>query len=144
MLLDLSNFTPLSSFVGGVIIGIATIFFFSTTGRIAGISGILSNALQKKENNLSNLLFLIGLILGPALYLIMTMNEIPFLIQSSIPLMIVGGLLVGIGTKTGSGCTSGHGICGISLFSSRSIVATIIFMFTAIISVFILKLLGVT
>ena len=84
-------------------------------------------------------LFIIGLVLGPIFYVFFTKIDIPFLITSSLPIIITAGFLVGIGTKIGRGCTSGHGICGISLLSARSIIATIIFMITAIITV---KLIG--
>ena len=140
--IDTINFTPLSAFSGGILIGIAVIFFFISTGRLAGISGIVNNTLTNTNNWLSNFLFLIGLILGPTVYLLILNKDIPFLITPSFPLIIIGGILVGFGTKIGSGCTSGHGICGISRFSVRSIVATITFILTAMITVVILKLLG--
>ena len=140
--IDTINFTPLSAFSGGVLIGIAVIFFFISTGRLAGISGIVNNTLTNTTNWLSNFLFLIGLILGPTVYLLILNKDIPFLITPSFPLIIIGGILVGFGTKIGSGCTSGHGICGISRFSVRSIVATITFILAAMITVVILKLLG--
>ena len=140
--IDTINFTPLSAFSGGVLIGIAVIFFFISTGRLAGISGIVNNTLTNTTNWLSNFLFLIGLILGPTVYLLILNKDIPFLITPSFPLIIIGGILVGLGTKIGSGCTSGHGICGISRFSVRSIVATITFILAAMITVVILKLLG--
>ena len=140
--IDTINFTPLSAFSGGVLIGIAVIFFFISTGRLAGISGIVNNTLTNTNNWLSNFLFLIGLILGPTVYLLILNKDIPFLITPSFPLIIIGGILVGFGTKIGSGCTSGHGICGISRFSVRSIVATITFILAAMITVVILKLLG--
>ena len=141
--MDLVNFTPISALIGGLIIGAAVVLFFVTTGRLAGISGILSSTIEKKENRFSNILFVIGLVLGPLIYMISLKKEIVFSIISSVPLIIIGGLLVGIGTKIGSGCTSGHGICGISRFSTRSIFATITFMICAIITVFIMKILGI-
>ena len=140
--IDSANFTPLSAFIGGLLIGIAVILFFISTGRLAGISGIVNNTLTRTQNRLSNFLFLVGLVLGPFVYSLTTSKEILFSITSSLPLIIIGGLLVGIGTRIGNGCTSGHGICGISRFSIRSIVATITFMFIAMITVFVLKLLG--
>ena len=137
--MNIINFTPLSAFIGGVIIGIAVILFFVSNGRLAGVSGIVNNALVSKQNRTDNFLFIIGLVLGPIFYAFFTKNNIPFLITSSLPIIIIAGLLVGIGTKIGRGCTSGHGICGISLMSLRSIIATIIFIITAIITV---KLIG--
>ena len=137
--MNIINFTPLSAFIGGVIIGIAVILFFVGNGRLAGVSGIVNNALVSKQNRTDNLLFIIGLVVGPIFYVFFTKNNIPFLITSSLPIIIIAGFLVGIGTKVGKGCTSGHGICGISLLSLRSIIATITFMITAIITV---KLIG--
>ena len=133
--MNIINFTPQSAFVGGVIIGLAVILFFVGNGRLAGVSGIVNNALVLKQNRTDNLLFIVGLVLGPVFYAFFTKNNIPFLITSSLPIIIIAGFLVGIGTKVGRGCTSGHGICGISLLSPRSIIATIIFMITAIITV---------
>jgi len=137
--MNIVNFTPQSAFLGGIIIGLAVIIFFIGNGRLAGISGIVNAALVSKKDRTNNFLFLVGLILGPIFYIFFTKNNIPFLITSSLPIIISGGFLVGIGTKIGRGCTSGHGICGISLLSLRSITATIIFMITAIITV---KLIG--
>ena len=137
--MNIVNFTPQSAFVGGIIIGLAVIIFFVGNGRLAGISGIVNAALVSKQNRTDNFLFIIGLVLGPFFYVFFAKNNIPFLITSSLPIIIIAGFLVGIGTKVGKGCTSGHGICGISLLSLRSIVATIIFMITAIITV---KLIG--
>ena len=130
--MNVTNFTPQSAFVGGVIIGLAVILFFVGNGRLAGVSGIVNNVLVSKQNRTDNFLFIVGLVLGPIFYAFFTKNNIPFLITSSLPIIIIAGFLVGIGTKIGRGCTSGHGICGISLLSTRSIIATIIFMITAI------------
>lgn len=142
-MIDVINFTPYSSLIGGLIIGVAVVLFFITTGRLAGISGIVSSTLEKNENKFSNLLFIIGLVLGPLVFIFFSQNDVVFKMTSSIPLIIVGGLLVGAGTKIGRGCTSGHGICGISRFSMRSILATIIFMILAMITVFFLQLLEI-
>jgi len=133
--MNIVNFTPFSAFVGGVIIGLAVVLFFIGNGKLAGVSGIASNFLTSKKNRIDNLLFLIGLVIGPILFSIFINNEIPFLITDSFPLIIFSGLLVGIGTKVGGGCTSGHGICGIGRFSLRSIFATITFILTGIATV---------
>ena len=143
-MIDLINFTPYSSLIGGLIIGFAVVLFFITTGRLAGISGIVSSTLEKNENKFSNLLFIIGLVLGPLVFIFFSKNDLVFKMTSSIPLIIAGGLLVGLGTKIGRGCTSGHGICGISRFSMRSILATIIFMIFAMITVYFLQLLEIS
>jgi len=137
--MNIVNFTPQSAFLGGIIIGLAVIIFFIGNGRLAGISGIVNDTLVSKQNRTDNFLFIIGLVLGPIFFAFFTKINIPFLITSSLPIIISAGFLVGIGTKIGRGCTSGHGICGISLLSPRSIIATIIFMITAIITV---KLIG--
>ena len=140
--IDTINFTPFSAFSGGLLIGIAVILFFISTGRLAGVSGIVNNTLTNTQNWLSNFLFLVGLVLGPSVYVLILNKDIAFSMTSSLPLIIIGGILVGFGTKIGSGCTSGHGICGISRFSARSIVATITFMIIAMITVVLLRLLG--
>ena len=137
--MNIVNFTPQSAFLGGIIIGLAVILFFVGNGRLAGISGIVNATLVSKQNRTDNFLLIVGLVLGPIFYAFFTKIDISFLITSSIPIIIIAGFLVGIGTKIGRGCTSGHGICGISLLSVRSIIATIIFMITAIITV---KLIG--
>jgi len=133
--MNVINFTPFSAFAGGIIIGLAVILFFVGNGRLAGVSGIVNNALVSKQNRTDNFLFIVGLVLGPIFYAFFTKNNIPFLITSSLPIIIIAGFIVGIGTKVGKGCTSGHGICGISLLSLRSVIATITFMITAIITV---------
>ncbi len=143
-MIDVINFTPYSSLIGGLIIGVAIVLFFITTGRLAGIGGIVSSTLEENENKFSNLLFIIGLVLGPLVFIFFSKNDIVFEMTSSTPLIIVGGLLVGLGTKIGGGCTSGHGICGISRFSIRSILATIIFMIFAMITVYFLQLLEIS
>ena len=138
--IDIANFTPLPALIGGFFIGFAVILFFMCTGRLAGVSGIVNNSLTKKHNRLTNLIFLLGLVLGPLSYMFFLQIDLPFDMTSSVPIIIFGGLMVGIGTKIGSGCTSGHGVCGISRFSIRSILATIIFILSAIMTVFFFKL----
>ena len=140
--IDTINFTPFSAFSGGLLIGIAVILFFISTGRLAGVSGIVNNTLTNTQNWLSNFLFLVGLVLGPSVYVLILNKDIAFSMTSSLPLIIIGGILVGFGTKIGNGCTRGHGLCGISRFSVRSIVATITFMIIAMITVVLLRLLG--
>ena len=140
-MIDVYNFTPIPSFLGGILIGLGVIIFFISTGRLAGVSGITFNVISN-NNRFTNILFLIGLIIGPVFYKLVISNDIPFLINNSYFIIIIGGLLVGLGTKIGSGCTSGHGVCGISRFSIRSIVATIFFIFSGIITVLIMQLSG--
>ena len=135
--MNIVNFTPVTATLGGMIIGLAIVIFFLFNGRLVGISGIASNALTEKNNKFDNILFLLGLVIGPILYRLFTKNEISITISNSFILLISAGLLVGIGTRVSGGCTSGHGISGIGRFSLRSIVATIIFMIVGIITVFI-------
>ena len=139
--MSIINFTPVSAFTGGVIIGLAVVVFFLLNGRLVGISGIASNALTEKNNRFDNFLFLVGLIIGPILYTFFTSNQISVTISSSYTLLIIAGLLVGLGTRISGGCTSGHGISGIGRFSLRSIVATITFMIVGIITVFVKNLI---
>ena len=135
--MNVVNFTPITATLGGMIIGIVVVIFFLFNGRLVGISGIAANALTEKDNKFDNLLFLLGLILGPNLYTLFTNQEINITISNSLILLIIAGLLVGIGTRISGGCTSGHGISGIGRFSLRSIVATITFMIVGILTVLI-------
>ena len=135
--MNIVNFTPITGTFGGIIIGLAVVIFFLFNGRLVGISGIAANALTEKDNKFDNLLFLLGLILGPILYTLFTNQEINITISNSLILLIIAGLLVGIGTRISGGCTSGHGISGIGRFSLRSIVATITFMIVGILTVLI-------
>jgi len=135
--MNIINFTPVSAFTGGSLIGFAAFIFFVFNGRIAGVSSIASDSIIKNENRFDNLLFLLGLIIGPIIYSLSS-KEIESVLTNSLPLLIAGGLLVGLGTKIGNGCTSGHGVCGISRFSIRSIVATVAFIITGVITVLII------
>ena len=135
--MNIVNFTPYSALTGGIIIGFAVVIFFYFNGRLVGISGIASNALTEEKNKLDNILFLIGLIIGPIIYALFTQEEISISISNSYLLLIFAGLLVGIGTRISGGCTSGHGISGIGRFSVRSLVATITFMIVGIITVYL-------
>ena len=139
--MNIINFTPIPAFVGGMLIGLAVIIFLVGNGRIAGISGIVDNLFFSKNNRLDNILFIVGVILGPIIYQTVTKSIIPFTITTSIPVVILGGIFVGVGTKIGSGCTSGHGICGISRFSIRSIVATLVFLTTGILTVLVMRII---
>lgn len=123
---------------GGVLIGLTTAAYLLLTGKVVGISGILAQALFSKDRFLP-LLFVIGLIIGGSAYGILVQPSVPFPEVRSPLLLIISGLLVGYGTRLGSGCTSGHGVCGISRLSPRSLIATAIFMTTAIITVYITK-----
>ena len=133
--MNIVNFTPLSALTGGLLIGLSVALFFILNGRMIGISGMASNFLVSKNNRIDNFLFLVGLILGPLIYSYTTGKEINISISSSLILLIIGGAFVGFGTRLSSGCTSGHGISGISRFSLRSIIATITFMVVGILTV---------
>ena len=135
--MNIVNFTPISALTGGLIIGFSVFLFFILNGRMTGVSGIASNFLISKNNRIDNLLFLIGLILGPLIYSYFTNQKIEISITNSLFLLIGGGLLVGLGTRISGGYTSGHGISGISRFSLRSIIATITFMIVGILTVLI-------
>ena len=139
--MNIVNFTPYSALTGGVIIGFAVAIFFYFNGRLVGISGIASNALTEERNRLDNILFLIGLIIGPIIYTLFKQEQISISISNSYLLLMFAGLLVGIGTRISGGCTSGHGISGIGRFSVRSIIATITFMIVGIITVYLKNIL---
>lgn len=143
MNVDWLNFTPWSSLAGGVLIGLAASLFVVANGRIAGISGLIGNLLQRGSEGASEkVLFVLGLLVAPLLWgLFATLPQIEF--QSGWFGLIVAGGLVGIGTRYGSGCTSGHGVCGISRLSLRSMIATVCFMLSGFATVFVLRhLLG--
>lgn len=138
-----SNFTPWSALVGGILIGLAAASFLLLNGRIAGISGILGGLLTPARGDIAwRLAFLIGLIVAPTVWILA--SEMPAIeINAGYPALIIAGLLVGIGTRYGSGCTSGHGVCGLSRLSLRSLAATLSFMAAGFITVFVIRhLLG--
>jgi len=139
------NFTPFSALLGGIIIGLSVVFYFYMTGRLAGISGIFENTITKTSQRLSNLAFLLGLVIGPLIYFNFIAPSVPveFNITHSYLLIIPGGFLVGFGTRLGGGCTSGHGICGIGRLSINSIIATGVFVAIGMLTVTILQQFGV-
>ena len=144
MSMDMLNFTPGTSAAGGALIGLAAAIFILVNGRIAGISGILGGLLRPMAGDISwRITFVLGLVMAPVLYSLFA--ELPAIrIDSGFPALVIAGLLVGIGTRYSSGCTSGHGICGISRLSPRSLVATTSFMAAGFATVFVLRhLLGV-
>lgn len=123
---------------GGALIGVAAVGYLYVNGRIAGVSGLIAQLLQPKTFFKSSAFwFLLGLIITPFIYQIFVKPEI--IMQSSPLALIAAGLLVGFGTRLGSGCTSGHGICGISRLSPRSMVATITFMFAGFVTVYVVR-----
>lgn len=134
-----TEFTPLLSLAGGVLIGLAATLFMAVYGRIAGMTGLLSALLPPFGANLrSSYAFLAGAIAAPAVALLLG-YDIPFAVPVSTPTFLIGGLLVGLGTYFGAGCTSGHGVCGIARLSPRSIVATCIFMASALVTTYVMR-----
>jgi len=130
------NFTPLSASIGGLIIGLSAVLLMGLNGRIAGISGIFSGMVSGKfEDRLWKVLFVIGLVLGPMIYTFISGIQPEFSITSNWALIIFGGLLVGFGTRLGSGCTSGHGVCGLARFSPRSLFSVMVFMASGVATV---------
>ncbi|PZR45511.1 MAG: YeeE/YedE, partial [Ectopseudomonas oleovorans] len=139
MNIDWASFTPWSALAGGALIGLAAAIFALANGRVAGISGLLGSLLQRQgEGRGEKAAFLVGLLLAPLLWgLFAALPSIHF--ETGSLGLIVAGLLVGIGTRYGSGCTSGHGVCGISRLSPRSMLATLCFMATGFVTVFVLR-----
>ncbi|WP_022953902.1 YeeE/YedE family protein [Leucothrix mucor] len=127
------------SLLGGSLIGVAAVLMMATLGRITGVSGITSGllSLNISADTVWRLAFVIGLLVGPFFYLLAG-GELPeVVVDKRLPYLIAGGLLVGFGTTLGSGCASGHGVCGVSRISPRSLIATGIFIVTGMITVFI-------
>ena len=139
MTIDWANFTPWSSLAGGVLIGLATAMFLLLNGRIAGISGILGGLLRPTKGDVGwRIAFVAGLIFSPIAFSVAA--PLPAVqIDADAASLIMAGLLVGIGTRYGSGCTSGHGVCGLSRLSPRSMVATALFMLAGFVTVFITR-----
>ena len=138
--IDWANFTLLNSFIGGILIGIAAIIIILTNGRIMGISGILGNLITLKETDQRywRIAFLLGVLIGPLIFTIL-FKEIKSEMVANTTFLIISGFLVGFGTSLGNGCTSGHGICGLSRFSIRSIVATLVFVISGMITVYLIS-----
>lgn len=139
MSIDWNHFTPWSSLAGGVLLGLASALFILLNGRVLGISGILGGLLLPKDGDSSwRLSFLLGVVAAPLLYLL-AVGPVEAHIDAGWATMVVAGLLVGAGTRYGSGCTSGHGVCGLSRLSPRSLVATLCFMGAGFATVYVLR-----
>ena len=138
-MIDWNHFTPWASLAGGALIGLSTALFVLFNGRIAGISGILGGLLQwPKGDTAWRLAFLLGLIVAPLAYRLVA--PLPTVqIDADTATLLAAGLLVGIGTRYGAGCTSGHGVCGLSRLSPRSLVATASFMLAGFATVFVVR-----
>ena len=138
----MSQFTPWSALAGGALIGLAAVMLMAFNGRIAGISGIVNGALGGDDVRW-RWLFVLGLVIGGGVWLLLHGGPVFALREGfSLPLLAGAGFLVGFGTRLGSGCTSGHGVCGIARLSPRSIVATLTFMAFGMLTVFVLRTLG--
>jgi uncharacterized protein len=132
------DFTPISGLTGGLLIGLAVALTLLLNGRIAGISGIVGGLVNPKAGDTGwRVAFVIGLPLGALGYILVVGEATPVEVLASPPAILIGGLLVGFGTRMGSGCTSGHGLCGLALFSWRSVVATAVFFVVAMLTVFL-------
>ena len=141
----MTEFTPFASLIGGMMIGLSAVLLMLWEGRIAGISGIAGRLLPPYRDGafLSRFGFVIGLVAAPFAMMALTGSALEQTVSANIPLMVAAGLLVGFGSVWGSGCTSGHGVCGLSRLSARSFVATGVFMVTAfIIVLFVRHLIG--
>lgn len=129
----------MSGFIGGMLIGLASVMLLWLNGRVAGISGIVGGMLWRKGGELGwRFMFVVGLLAGAFVYAVST-GGLGVVVPASIPVLVVAGLLVGFGTRMGSGCTSGHGVCGMGRLSKRSLAATGTFMAVALVTVYVVE-----
>lgn len=139
MLIDWNNFTPWSALAGGALIGIAAAIFILFNGRIAGITGIAGGLIKPKAHDTGwRIAFISGLVISPLVWQLFS-HLPPIEIDTSDSVLAIAGLIVGISTRYGSGCTSGHGVCGISRLSPRSIIATLAFMASGFLTVYVVR-----
>lgn len=139
MTIDVQSFTPLSALIGGLLIGLAAAMFVLLNGRVAGVSGILGGLLRPKAGDASwRVAFVLGLLLAPVVYAAFAALPASHIAAGDM-LIVIAGLLVGVGTRYGAGCTSGHGVCGLSRFSVRALVATLLFMAAGFATVFVMR-----
>lgn len=139
MTIDWTAFTPWSSLAGGVLIGVAVAMFILLNGRIAGVSGVLGGLIRPVRGDIGwRVAFVAGLLAAPAVYSLVSELPRPH-IEANYVGLVAAGLLVGVGTRYGSGCTSGHGVCGLSRLSPRSAVATAAFMGAGFLTVFVIR-----
>ncbi len=139
MTIDWTHFTPWTALAGGILLGLASAAFILVNGRVLGISGILGGLLRPRAGDAGwRLAFVAGLLAAPAVWSLFATPVVPR-IEAGPALLVVAGLLVGWGTRYGSGCTSGHGVCGLSRMSPRSLVATLAFMGTGFATVFVMR-----
>ena len=139
MLIDWTHFTPWAALAGGVLLGLASALFVLLNGRILGISGIVGGLLRPRAGDMGwRLAFLLGMLVAPGLYWLVVGPTQPR-IDATWGMVVMAGLLVGVGTRYGSGCTSGHGVCGLSRMSPRSLVATLAFMGAGFVTIFLIR-----
>lgn len=136
----MQNFTPISALLGGGLIGLSAVLFLWLNGRIAGISGIFHGLFPfHKEDFFWRVLFILGLVSGSLIYYLLPQIQFTPRTHYPIPLLLFSGVLVGIGSRLGSGCTSGHGVCGIARMSKRSFIATMIFFLFGLLSTYFIR-----
>ena len=136
----MENFTPVSAIIGGVMIGIASSMLLMLSGRLAGISGILAGLLPPKRGDMDwRILFIGGLLLGTLIYQVFAGDAYEVSFSLGWPAIVIGGLLTGIGTRIGGGCTSGHGVCGLGRLSARSGAATLTFIVAGGLTVYVVR-----
>ena len=135
----MTDFTPIQSLIGGMMIGLSAVFLMALHGRVAGMTGILTGIIPPAASDWPwRTAFLAGAIVAPVIYLAAG-GVIPFDVPVSTAALVLGGLLVGIGVHFGNGCPSGHGICGLARLSPRSLAAVLTFMLTAVVTVFVVR-----
>lgn len=139
MMVDWIHFTPWASLVGGVVLGLASAVCILVGGRVLGVSGIIGGLLGRRPDDVGwRLSFLLGLLAAPLVYGLFAQPVVPR-IDVGWTMLVAAGLLVGAGTRYGSGCTSGHGVCGLSLLSIRSLAATLVFMGAGFVTVYLVR-----
>lgn len=139
MTIDWTHFTPWTSLAGGILLGLASALFVLFNGRVLGISGIVGGLLRPKTRDIVwRLSFLLGMLAAPMLYVVVAGPMTPR-IDAGWGMVVLAGMLVGVGTRYGAGCTSGHGVCGLSRLSPRSLVATLAFMGTGFATVYVIR-----
>ena len=139
MTIDWNNFTPWASLAGGILLGLASAMFILVNGRILGISGIIGGLLRPKSGDVGwRLAFVLGMLVAPVLYFLVA-GPTTARIDAGWATLVIAGLLVGVGTRYGAGCTSGHGVCGLSRLSPRSLIATLAFMGAGFVTVFLVR-----
>lgn len=139
MTIDWNHFTPWASLAGGILLGLASAIFILVNGRILGISGIVGGLLRPKAGDAGwRISFVLGMLAAPLLYVLVA-GPVPATIDAGWGTVVLAGLMVGVGTRYGSGCTSGHGVCGLSRLSPRSLAATLSFMGAGFAMVFVMR-----